>query len=168
MSVNVLVAGIGNVLRSDDGFGVEVARQLAAEALPPGVSVADFGIRALHLSYALLDPPRLLLVVDTYSRGEAPGTLFVVEPSELAEPDAAPQVGDGHELSLTGVLRSLRALGGEPPPVRLIGCEPACLDEGMGLSAPVALAVPRAVGLVRREIERELVARPGAQEESTS
>jgi hydrogenase maturation protease len=165
MSLNVLVAGIGNVLRSDDGFGVEVARQLASEELPPGVSVADFGIRALHLSYALLDPPRLLLVVDTCSRGEAPGTLFVVEPSDLDAPAGA--VGDGHELSLAGVLASLRALGGAPPPVRLIGCEPACLDEGMGLSEPVALAVPRAVGLVRREIERESRARLGAQEKES-
>ena len=32
----VLVAGIGNIFLSDDGFGVEVANRLADEALPAG------------------------------------------------------------------------------------------------------------------------------------
>jgi hydrogenase maturation protease len=166
VSGGVLVAGIGNVFRGDDGFGVEVARRLAADPPRAGVSVADFGIRALHLSFALLDPPRLLLIVDACSRGEPPGTLFVLEPGDL--PASGEVVADGHSMNLESVLRSLRALGGAPPPLRIIGCEPACLDEQMGLSKPVARAVPRAVDLVRQEIERELRAPPGAGRESTS
>jgi hydrogenase maturation protease len=152
VSDDVLVAGIGNVFLGDDGFGVEVARQLAAGPPIDGASVVDFGIRALHLSYALLDPPRLLLVVDACSRGEAPGTLFVLEPEDLPEDDGA--LADAHSMSLDTVLRSLRSLGGAPPPLRIVACEPACLDEGMGLSDAVARAVPRAVELVRREIAR--------------
>lgn len=46
----VLVAGIGNIFMSDDAFGSEVARQLLAEAWPDGVTVADYGIRGVHLS----------------------------------------------------------------------------------------------------------------------
>ena len=51
----VLVAGVGNVFLSDDGFGVEVARRLTERALPAGVEVADVGIAGLHLAYRLLD-----------------------------------------------------------------------------------------------------------------
>ena len=40
----ILVACIGNVLRGDDGFGVEVGRQLLKRDLPPHVNVVDFGI----------------------------------------------------------------------------------------------------------------------------
>jgi hydrogenase maturation protease len=149
---DVLVAGIGNVFRGDDGFGVEVARQLAAQPPIEGVSVVDFGIRALHLSYALLDPPQLLLVVDACSRGQAPGTLFVLEPSDVLASETA--IPDAHSMTLDTVLRSLRALGGAQPPLRIIACEPACLDERMGLSEPVERAVPRAVELVRQEIAR--------------
>jgi hypothetical protein len=33
----MLVAGVGNIFRSDDGFGVEVVRQLAGRPHPDGV-----------------------------------------------------------------------------------------------------------------------------------
>ena len=33
MDQKILIAGMGNILRRDDGFGVEVARQLAVELL---------------------------------------------------------------------------------------------------------------------------------------
>jgi hydrogenase maturation protease len=38
-----LIAGFGNVLRGDDGFGVEVIRQLEAAPLPPGVTLMEIG-----------------------------------------------------------------------------------------------------------------------------
>src|SRR6185369_14690375 len=92
----VLVAGIGNVFFGDDGFGVEVARQLG-EPLPRGTRVADFGIRALHLAYELLDPPDLLVVADCMARGGPPGTLYVVEPEEVG---AASPITDGHGMNI--------------------------------------------------------------------
>ena len=49
------MAGVGNIFLGDDGFGVEVVRQLAGRALPDGVEVVDFGIRGVHLAYELLD-----------------------------------------------------------------------------------------------------------------
>lgn len=45
MTPRLLVAGVGNVFLSDDAFGVEVARRLAARPPRPGVEVADYGIR---------------------------------------------------------------------------------------------------------------------------
>ena len=52
MSRGVLVAGIGNLFLTDDGFGSEVARSLAAGPLPDGVTVVDYGIRGMHLVVA--------------------------------------------------------------------------------------------------------------------
>ena len=48
MQQRVLIAGIGNIFLGDDGFGVEVIKRLAAEALPDWVRIADFGIRGMH------------------------------------------------------------------------------------------------------------------------
>ena len=42
--------------------------------------VVDFGIRSLDLAYALMDAPDVTILVDACSRGDAPGTLFVIEP----------------------------------------------------------------------------------------
>jgi hydrogenase maturation protease len=43
------------------------------------------------------------------------------------------------------VFASLRALGGHPPYTVVVGCEAGSVEEGVGLSEPVARAVPRAV-----------------------
>jgi hydrogenase maturation protease len=162
VSARVLVAGIGNVFLGDDGFGVEVARRLAAEPLPDGVEVADVGIRALHLAFALLDGPELLLVVDAVSRGDPPGTLTLVEPrldgaaaggGDGAGPDAVP---DAHGMSLATVAAAVRALGGELPRTLLVGCEPAFVGERMGLGPEVEGALPGAVAMVKRAIAGEV------------
>jgi hydrogenase maturation protease len=153
MSARVLVAGIGNVFLGDDGFGPEVARRLAAVPLPDDVAVLDVGIRALHLAFALLDAPRLLVLVDAVSRGEPPGTLFLIEPRPSQHPtDSVP---DAHGMTLDTVLAAVRNLGGELPPTRLVGCEPAFVGERMGLSPAVEEALPRAVEMVRRAITEE-------------
>ena len=60
----MLVAGIGNVFRTDDGFGPEVARRLSALTWPDGVRVVYYGIRGLHLAYDLLDHWDVLLLID--------------------------------------------------------------------------------------------------------
>jgi hydrogenase maturation protease len=149
----VLVAGAGNIFRGDDGFGVAVAGRLAREPLPAGVTVRDFGIRGLHLAYELLDPPGLLIVVDAVSRGEPPGTLFVIEPE--VEPATT---ADPHGMDLRAVFASVGAMGGALPRVLIVGCEPADLSETMGLSPAVERAVEPAVELLRTMVERELAA----------
>jgi hydrogenase maturation protease len=80
MSASVLVAGVGNIFLGDDAFGVEVVRALATRSLPEAVCVKDFGIRGFDLAYALLDSWDTVILVDALSRGDAPGTLYTLEP----------------------------------------------------------------------------------------
>lgn len=150
MTRGVLVAGIGNIFLSDDGFGVEVVNRLATRFLPPGVRVADFGIRGIHLAYELLDGYDALVLIDAMSMAETPGTVAVIEP-ELngalpTQGDATP-VLDAHSMSPEVVLATLAGLGGTVERVYVVGCQPANLEEGMGLSPPVAGAVEEAVEL---------------------
>jgi hydrogenase maturation protease len=157
--VRVMVAGIGNIFLGDDGFGVEVARRLGAQPMPVGVVVADVGVRALHLAFALLDRPDLLLAIDATSRGQPPGTLYLIEPS--SDQDGTASFAEGtvaaaHGMSLRGMLAAVRDLGGQVPPTLLVGCEPAFVGEQPGLSPAVAAAVPRAVEMARQVIDRQL------------
>ncbi|MDH6141872.1 MULTISPECIES: hydrogenase maturation protease [Kitasatospora] len=167
-AARTLVAGVGNIFLGDDGFGVEVARRLAAEPLPEQVEVADIGVRGVHLAYQLLDGYDTLVLVDATTRGGAPGTLYLIEPDGGApvDPDAA--VLDGHRMApdaVLGLIGSLCAGTGTAPPRRIavVGCEPACLDEGLGLTAPVAAAVPRAVELVHRLLAADVPGAPPIQ-----
>ena len=151
MSASVtLVAGVGNVFLGDDGFGVEVARRLSAMQLPDGVRVADFGIRGVHLAYQLLDGYDTLILVDAVARGESPGTVSVIEPSLEPRTPAQDPLMDAHSMDPAAVLALVRHLGGRLDRVLLVGCEPAALEEGMGLSEPVERAVEEAALLVQR------------------
>ena len=161
----ILVAGIGNVFLGDDGFGVAVARRLSGQELPPEVEVADFGIRGMDLAYALQADYDAVVFVDTAPRGEAPGTLSVIEP-EL-DPDEV--VIDTHGMDPVRVLGLARALGRVPPRVLVVACEPARIVHGEHdedlvdeLSPPVAAAVDEAAGLVAElaaELRRKVVER---------
>jgi hydrogenase maturation protease len=151
VSARVLVAGIGNIFLGDDGFGVAVASRIAGEALPEGVKVGDFGIRSVHLAYELLDGYDSLVLIDAVDRGDPPGTLTVLEPDLTGPPagDAA-RLGamDAHTMHPEAVLNMLGTLGGHVGRVLVVGCEPALVEEYLGLSAVVEGAVEQAVKIV--------------------
>jgi hydrogenase maturation protease len=155
----ILVAGIGNIFLGDDAFGVEVIRRLATRKLPESVRVTDFGIRGFDLAYALQDGYETTILVDACPHGQAPGTLYVIEPDlEELEGDGASQpVADAHAMNPVSVLRMARAMNIEVKNVLLVGCEPETLggEEGlMGLSAPVEAALEDAVKLVESLIKQ--------------
>src|SRR5271163_1442438 len=122
----ILVAGVGNIFRGDDAFGVEVARRLAQSVLPAGVAVVDFGIRGIDLTYALLDGYDAAILIDAVQRGAAPGTVSIIAPER---PSAGVICPDGlflepHDLDPAKVLRVVEALGGGCQRILLVACEP--------------------------------------------
>jgi hydrogenase maturation protease len=148
----VLVAGIGNVFLGDDGFGVALAQRVGD--LGEGVDVVDFGIRGMDLAYALCEYDAAVLV-DATPRGEAPGTLYVIEP-DLEALDATPEA---HGMDPVKVLALARALGGAPPRTLVLGCEPLVRlpDDSeeivASLSEPVAAALDGAERLLGELVE---------------
>jgi hydrogenase maturation protease len=157
----ILVAGMGNIFLGDDAFGVEVVRRLANLKLRETVRVADLGIRGFDLAYALQDGYETTILVDACPRGEAPGTLYVIEPDlqALDDPETPEAVMEAHAMNPVSVLRMARAMNIEVKNVLLVGCEPETLggEEGqMGLSAPVETAVEEAVKLVEVLIDKVL------------
>ena len=169
MTAAVLVAGIGNMLMSDDGFGVQVIGQLTApdaEPLPADVEVVDIGIRGMHLAYQLLDGYQFLVLVDATERGGSAGELYLLE-HDLSGAGDAPSaeempvgVPDAHGMTpdaVLALLASLATASGQDPTaglrrVLVIGCEPAGTEDGIGLSEPVAAAVPKAAKAVRNVV----------------
>ena len=146
MNPRILVAGVGNIFLGDDGFGVEVARRLSRASMPDGVTVADFGIRGVHLAYQLLDDFELVVLVDAVSRGGVPGTLYVIEPE--VDGRSGESIADAHDMVLEHVFAQVRTLGGKLGRVLIVGCEAEDASERIGLSQPVQSAVDEAVRVV--------------------
>jgi hydrogenase maturation protease len=150
MSGRMLVAGVGNIFRRDDGFGSAVVGWLAghgAQDWPDGLVLKDFGIRGVHLAYELLDGYDDVVLVDTMHRDGPPGTLYEVEPDPASLPAGAAMV-NAHDLAPEAVLALVPALGGRLGRVTVVGCEPASLADGIGLTDLVASRVPDAGRLV--------------------
>jgi hydrogenase maturation protease len=149
--MRILVAGIGNVLRGDDGFGPAVVQALLARgALPPGVHAVELGIGGVGLVHELMDGYDAVVIVDAVDRGGAPGAVYVLEPEvphieQIAAADRQ-ALGDAHEALPARALVLARAAGVLPPVVRIIGCQPAETEElSLSLSAVVEPAVAVAI-----------------------
>jgi hydrogenase maturation protease len=155
MTRRVLVACVGNVLRHDDGFGVAVARALETAPLPDGVDLIETGIGGMSIVQQLMDGYDALVVVDAVDRGEAPGTLWVMEP-EVPAPgslDRDEWRGLFQNLHLAEPYRIFlmaKSLGALPAVIRLVGCQPEDVDAmDERLSPAVEAAVPVAADRVR-------------------
>jgi hydrogenase maturation protease len=147
-AMKILVAGVGNVLRGDDGFGVEVARALIERSeLVENVEVFEAGIAGIALVQQLMDGYDVLIVADSVERNEAPGTIFLLEPDTSLPLEIDPHnlhnsLVDSHYAEPSKVLVLAKALGVLPPKVFIVACQPASCDEATDeISAPVRRAV---------------------------
>jgi hydrogenase maturation protease len=120
----------------------------------PRIQLVDYGIRGMHLAYDLLDGCEALVLIDAIPSRGSPGTVHVFE-ADL-ESLAAVSGLDAHAMDPGAVFASLNALGGTPPYTVVIGCEVANVDEGIGLSAEVAAAIPAAMRALEDVIARLL------------
>jgi hydrogenase maturation protease len=143
----VLVAGVGNVLRGDDGFGPAVAERL--RHLPAGAEVVETGIGGIALLQELMAGCDGLVLLDAVDRGEPPGTVFVIEP----EVGDAAHVPDVHLANPQRVLAMAKALGVLPERVLIVGCQPAEVDE---LDERLSPSVEKAVAVAAAKVEEAL------------
>lgn len=146
----VLVAGIGNDLCQDDGFGVVTLRRLAERGAPDGVRLYESGIAGIGLVQELMDGYEALIIVDAMDRDGEPGTLYVLEtevPSldDLSAESRAAFMADMHYTVPSRALILCKALDALPPKIYFLGCQPASYGLGMELSALVEAAVDRAI-----------------------
>jgi hydrogenase maturation protease len=151
----VLIAGIGNALRGDDGFGPAVIRALQDTAGLDDARATDVGIGGVALVHELMDGYDAVIAVDCMRRGGTAGSVYVVEATvpdveAIAENDRVAIATDMHDVGPDRALLIARAAGVLPPRVWLVGCEPADVDElRFELSPPVRAALPRAVEAIR-------------------
>jgi hydrogenase maturation protease len=158
----VVIAGVGNVLRGDDGFGPAVVQALERDGgLPAGVRTVEVGIGGIGLVHELLEGCDMLVVVDAVERGGEPGTLYILEPQvpcleSLSDTERAGLAVDLHEVVPGSVLLMARGLGVLPPVMRIVGCQPGETEEfALDLTPPVAGAVSEAVQAIHSLIAQE-------------
>jgi hydrogenase maturation protease len=152
----ILVAGVGNMLNGDDGFGVELAWRLARREWPQGVKVIETGIGGMSLVQEAMQGYDAVLLLDAHVSGGTPGTVRLLEPqlpdlSGLDPHGVRDYFADTHYATPLRALALLERLGRLPKRVAVIGCEPAPNEAlSIGLSAPVTAALGTAEALAIR------------------
>ena len=151
----VLIAGVGNILLGDDGFGVVVAQQLMKNTdIPDWAKIIETGIGGMSLVQELMYGYDALIIVDAYARGGKPGQLYLLEPilpdlSKLDPLELRTYFADTHYATPIRALSLLAHISKPPKVLRILGCEPDKLDDmKIGLSPAVADAADRAISTI--------------------
>ncbi|MFD2417081.1 hydrogenase maturation protease [Amycolatopsis pigmentata] len=147
--MNVVVIGVGNEYRRDDGIGPAVATEIAGRDLP-GVRavVADGEPSALLEAWSGAD---LAVVVDAVMCEPAtPGRIWpsIVDGRADALRGGGGGAASSHALGIPEALLLGQALGRVPRRLVVLAVEAADLDLGTGLSEPVTAVFPEVVAAV--------------------
>ncbi len=146
----VLILGIGNPFRRDDGIGPIVAERIAALGLPD-VEVrleSGEGAALMHCWSGYDD----VIAIDAVRSGAQPGRVHVLEAHNLPVPIDYFHYSS-HAFGLAEAIEVGRALAELPPRLIVVGVEGRDFASGSGLSPEVEAVVPQVaetvLGLIR-------------------
>jgi coenzyme F420 hydrogenase subunit delta len=140
----ILIAGCGNKLFGDDGFGPEVVEYLLSHYnIPNNICLLDVGtgIRKILFTISLSEPrPKVIVIIDAVDKGRKPGEIFEMTLDEIPKE----KIDDFsiHQVPSSNLLKELQDFCSVK--VRVMACQIKTIPETMqsGLSEPVKKAVP--------------------------
>lgn len=150
MNERILVAGLGNVLMSDDAIGPYCVQHLLANFdFPSGVEVVDLGTPGLDLTLHLSSAD-IVFVIDAL-RSAAPGTIAIYGDAAVSRSSDGVRL-ETHSPALAESIFVARLSGDRPRDVRLIGLAGASYEHGTALTPDVRARIPCLAEAVLREL----------------
>jgi hydrogenase maturation protease len=146
----ILILGVGNLLRKDDGVGVQAVQRLQRLTLPGGVTVVDGGTADVGL-LDLLEGYERAVIIDAADMNLQPGSVvkFRPEATQFRSPELRPSM---HSADVAGVLELARVLGKPLPELVIIGVQPRDTSWGTEMSVDVLAEMRHIVDLALEEI----------------
>jgi hydrogenase maturation protease len=149
MSSPILLIGIGNPYRSDDGVGLVVLRELQAKGFPDTSCIESNG-DGVALMEAWTTASRVILI-DAVSSGVKPGTLHRFDALAQAIP-ARLSFPSTHAFGVAEALQLARALHQLPASLIVYGIEGKNFTAGTDLSPEVENAAREVVEQIAKEV----------------
>lgn len=139
----VVVLGIGNALRGDDGIGPllagRLARRTTARCINAGISAERY------LGKIIEERPDTLLIIDAMALGREPGAFALVEAKEIPDERLI-----AHGATVRSVCEALA--GRVQARILVLGIQPHTFELGSGVSP----GVRRSLRLLEEEIVRAI------------
>jgi hydrogenase maturation protease len=150
MTSRVIVLGIGNIERGDDGAGRAVVRLLRHMLSAPAEIVEQDGEATALL--AKLDGVSTAYLIDACVSNAPAGTVHRIDANNAPLPQASSDLST-HGFGLAAAIELGRALGRLPPRTIVYAIEAESFEAGAPLSRPVAAATVIVADRIRSEIE---------------
>lgn len=151
VSRRIIVLGLGNLIRSDDGVGIHAIHHLFRDRrIPESLELLDGGTLGLQLLPAIQGVTHLL-VLDAINTGATSGTLARFDMSEIEPLPGSPSV---HQIGFADVLAALRLLEEFPQQMILLGVQPEQTGWGDKLSSAVKAALPSLIEAAIDELQQ--------------
>ena len=149
----ITVLGIGNILLTDEGFGVRVIEKLFEKYdFPENVAIVDGGVLGIHL-LGTLSKTRHLIVVDAVKNKQAPGTLYRLVKEEL--PERILMKNSLHQTDFLETLTLCQMIDQTPETIVVLGAEPQDIEtHSVELTPAVAGRVDEMVRCVLQDLDR--------------
>ncbi|MCB9283063.1 MAG: hydrogenase maturation protease [Lewinellaceae bacterium] len=148
----ILILGIGNLLMGDEGFGVHLARRLAAEEWPEGVDVEDGGTAGFQLMGYLDDYP-VVVLIDAALEPDRAGQVRRIQPRFSKD---YPKALSTHDIGLKDLLDGLQLLGRMPNVHLFVVSISDVQPLYIGLSPQSEALLPEVAKAVRELVNQEL------------
>ena len=118
---HVMILGVGNLLFTDEGFGIRVVEEMERRyAFPENVSLVDGGVLGVSL-LGIMSQADHLIVVDVIRNQGAPGDLYRLEGEAI--PERIRAKNSLHQVDFLEALTLCQAMDKVPEAV-IIGVEP--------------------------------------------
>ncbi|MGE4192783.1 MAG: HyaD/HybD family hydrogenase maturation endopeptidase [Pseudodesulfovibrio sp.] len=147
----ILVLGVGNILFTDEGFGVRVAEELEQKyVFSDNVTVLDGGTLGLKLMGPIMESDYLIIVDIVLNEG-TPGEIFRLLGEDLNK--ACAFKNSMHQTDLLDTLAQCSIIGNVPDDVILYGIEPINYkDMSAALSPELEARLPEMEKLILEEV----------------
>lgn len=152
--MKVLIFGAGNLLLSDEGFGVHLVRYLDENySFDDDVELYDGGTLGFMASYKLEEAERVYMVDVVTTPGE-PGTLYRYEKDAFIG-RTIPIKMSPHQLGIQEMLLLSEIRGRCPEQVTLFGVVPKSYEAGLELSPELTELLPKLAVIIQQELHAD-------------
>ena len=151
MGKKILIAGIGNLLFTDEGIGVHIIRELSRKDLPKEVELVEIGTATFELT-RFMEGRNKVILVDAILSDDPPGTTYRLTPKELGSSKAR-DIASLHQFGISEALECAAQLGYNPEVV-IFGIAPKDYQSlSTELSPELKESIQKIVGIILKEIK---------------
>jgi hydrogenase maturation protease len=151
--MKILIFGAGNLILSDEGFGVHFVKYMAEQfVLPENVELYDGGTLGIMVTHKFEEADKVFLVDIVDAEGEA-GEIFRYEKADIML-NRLPVKMSPHQIGIQEMLFISELRGACPEDLTFFGIIPASLEPGNELSPKLQEGLAKVASHIQAELRQ--------------